>query len=139
MAVAVARRAGRTGRGLVSPRGHRVLTEPSSHFLPGMVSGEGWGGLRPLSSGGAIADQRPDAELGREARMLGRGEVRRFPGGLPGGLPCNLRLILWVQGCSPWCPLPATGMKRRTHSRCREWGLGGETSCPMGPPALSAA
>lgn len=60
--------------------------------------------------------------------------MRRFPGGLPGGLPCNPRLILWVQGCSPWCPLPATGMKRRTHSRCRGWEGGeGRQAAPWAP------
>lgn len=76
-------------RGLVSPRGHRVLTELSSHFLPGMVSGEGWGGLRPLSSGGAIADQRPDAELGRPARMPGRGVCGGSLGASLGACPAT--------------------------------------------------
>lgn len=41
----------------------------------------------PLASGGAITDQRPDAELGRLLRAPGG--VLGFPGGLPEGLPCN--------------------------------------------------
>lgn len=73
----------------------------------------------PLTSGGAVADQRPDAELGRLLRAPGG--VLGLPGGLPEGLRCNPSLVLWVHSCSPRCPLPATGMEPRTESRRGKW------------------
>lgn len=86
----------------------------------------------PLASGGAVTDQRPDAELGRLLRAPGG--VLGFPGGLPEGMPCSPSLVLWVHSCSPRCPLPATGKEPRTESRCGGWRGGEERQAAKTTP-----
>lgn len=67
------------------PQGHGAH-RASPNILPAVLSGRDGAASAPLR-GGAIADQRPDAELGRLGRALGG--VLRFPLGVCPATPAS--------------------------------------------------
>lgn len=67
------------------PQGHGAH-RASPHILPAVLSGKDWAASAPLR-GGAIADQRPDAELGRLEKALGG--MLTFPLGVCPATPAS--------------------------------------------------